>query len=522
MDTLDFSKATGWVAQWSEQATHNRQVVGPIPTPATVVTSTRTPQQIRETVRRYALEHGLLPPGPIVVAVSGGTDSTALLLLLADLAAELGLVLHVAHFDHRIRRTGAAEAQHVSDLSGSVGATIRIGRAERVPRSEDDARRARYAFLRRVAAERGATSIATGHTRDDQAETVLLHLTRGSGIAGLAAMRPSRDGIVRPLLTIGRAETTEVCHAAGIAPREDPSNRSLRYARNRIRRRVLPELAAVNPQVATALARLADAAAEIVEPLRREAGKALETATRDGEIDLAALDLSAAAHGDDVPRGDAVRSEALSLAWERATGRVLSARHRDALTGMAVRREGTMSLDLPGGRAVREYAVLRLHPGSDVAPNGSVADVDAGDPAGSAPPGDQALSLGGSVEWGGWTIGLVASDAPGGAISAPVARADAGGLVVRSRRAGDRMAGPFGPKVQDVLTDAKVPVRLRSRLPVIATRDGAVGWIPGVASAWNGVSDGYVLVARPPAAWPMRISSAGSRVASSEIDKEGH
>ncbi|HEY8830510.1 MAG TPA: tRNA lysidine(34) synthetase TilS, partial [Candidatus Limnocylindria bacterium] len=120
-------------------------------------------------------EHDLLPPGPLVVAVSGGADSTALLLLLTDLAPQLGLDLHVAHFDHRLRpRESAKDAQFVADLAQSRGATIRIGRAEKPPKSEDDARELRYAFLRRAAREVGATRIATGHTRDDQAETVLL------------------------------------------------------------------------------------------------------------------------------------------------------------------------------------------------------------------------------------------------------------------------------------------------------------------------------------------------------------
>lgn len=186
------------------------------------------PPQIRDAVRRFVAEHQLLPPGPVVIAVSGGADSTALLLILADLAPELGIVLHAAHFDHRIRSTGATDAQFVSDLAAQVGATIRIGRAETKPKSEDDARVARYEFLRRVAQERNGARIATGHTQDDQAETVLLHLARGSGITGLAGMRPERDGVVRPLLAIGRADTIATCVAAGIVPLEDPTNRSLR------------------------------------------------------------------------------------------------------------------------------------------------------------------------------------------------------------------------------------------------------------------------------------------------------
>lgn len=300
-------------------------------------------------MRRFALEHALLPPGAVVVAVSGGTDSTALLLLLADLAEDLALVIHVAHFDHRARRAGAQEAQFVADLAARVGATVRVGRAERATKGEDDARRARYEFLRRVAAEHNGARIATGHTRDDQAETVLLHAVRGSGIAGLSGMRPERDGVIRPLLAIGRAETAAVCAAAGVQPLEDPTNRSLRYARNRVRRKVMPELEAINPQASAALARLADAAAEVSGSQRSRAEALLAGATRDGTIALEAL-------GDDAP----LREEALAIAWERATGQTLSARHRTAIGAQAARSDGRATLDLPGGRLLREHSLLRI------------------------------------------------------------------------------------------------------------------------------------------------------------------
>lgn len=313
------------------------------------MTSSPSAQQIRETVRRFALGHDLLRPGSLVAAVSGGADSTALLLLLAELAADIGIVLHVAHFDHRLRRGGAADAQFVSDLAARAGATIRVGRAETPSKSEDDARRARYAFLERVAADRRAYAVATGHTRDDQAETVLLHLTRGAGIGGLAGMRPSREGIVRPLLCLSREDTVAVCAAAGVTPREDPTNRSLKFARNRIRRRVLPELARINPQAAAALARIADAAADMAASQRARATALLDAAQRDGSIDLAALGADAA-----------LREEALAVAWERATGHVLTARHRDAVAAQAARADGQGSLDLPGGRLIRERRTLRI------------------------------------------------------------------------------------------------------------------------------------------------------------------
>jgi tRNA(Ile)-lysidine synthase len=162
-------------------------------------------------------------------------------------------------------------------------------------------------------------------------------------------MRPSRDGIVRPLLCIGRAETAEVCRTAGIAPREDPTNRSLRFARNRIRRKVLPELAAINPQVTSALARIADAAADIASSQRERAAALLDASTTDGAIDLDALGMDGV-----------LREEALAIAWERATGHVLTARHRAAVAAQAARGDGQAALDLPGGRLIREHRSVRI------------------------------------------------------------------------------------------------------------------------------------------------------------------
>ena len=426
------------------------------------------PRKPIQTVRQFARDHALVRPGPLLVAVSGGTDSTALLLVLAELAAAEGLVLHVAHFDHRTRpRASAADAQHVADLAARCGATIRIGRAEAKPASEDAARTARYAFLRRVAAEIGATAIATGHTRDDQAETVLLHAARGSGLAGLAAMRPSREGIVRPLLCLGREDTKAICAGAGVAPREDPTNRSLTFARNRVRHKVMPELAKLNPRAGEALARLASAAAEALDALQQFAERSLASA-RDGDaIDLARL------------AGDpTVREEALAIAWERATGRALAARARQALAEEASRTDGSASLDLPGGRALREYGRLRIVPSSSS--QRSAAD----DVRGAAPQADVALEPDRAVQWGAWTLLLSRGNAadPDGWIAVAAAPVPHTGLRVRARRPGDRMAGETRAKLQDVLTDAKIPARDRDARPLVVTTSGEVWWVPEVTS----------------------------------------
>ncbi len=410
--------------------------------------ATPTPRDIVSTVRSFARRHDILRPGPLVVAVSGGADSTALVLILAELADGFGLVLHVAHFDHRTRpRAAAADAAFVAEIAARIGAPIRVGRAERAPKSEDEARGARYEFLRRVAKEVGATAIATGHTIDDQAETVLLHLTRGSGLAGLAGMRPLREGIARPLLGIARSDTLAICRAAKIKPREDPSNRSLRFARNRVRAKVLPELAKINPQVRAALARFADAAAEMEERVSGEA----DTVTGP-VIDIRAL-----------PDDDALRQRALADAWRAATGRTLGARHRAALASLTRSVEGSRWIDLPGGAAQREYGELRL-----------ARPVAADEPLGPLP-----LGRGSSVMWHGWRISLdMAAD--GASQRGGVDRASSDRLVVRARRAGDRLGR--NRKLQDLFVDAKVPARLRATWPVVAL-DDVVLWVPGLSPA---------------------------------------
>ncbi|TME29201.1 MAG: tRNA lysidine(34) synthetase TilS [Chloroflexi bacterium] len=391
-----------------------------------------TPSAIRATVRDYIRMHQIFRPGPLIVAVSGGADSTALLLVLAELADELGIVPHVAHFDHRTQPARSAEdADFVAKLANRIGAPVRIGRAERATKSEDDARRARYTFLRRAAAEIGATAIATGHTRDDQAETVLLHLARGSGLAGLAGIRPIRDGLARPLLCIGRAETIAVCRAARIRPRADPTNRSLVFARNRVRHRVIPELAKINPRVAEAVARLADAAA--------------------------------------------------AIAWLRTTGQTLGKRHRDALIKLTATTDGSSSIDLPGGRALREYATLRI-----------VTDVtdDASDPPTS-------LEVGRTIHWNGWSVSLGTREpaVPGAEGSVPKTLLRR--LVVRSRADGDRTLLTPRRKLQDLFVDAKIPAAQRARWPVFASPDG-VWWVPGIMAPPPATANGTRLAVAAP------------------------
>jgi tRNA(Ile)-lysidine synthase len=439
-------------------------------------------------VRDYIRAHQIFTPGPVVVAVSGGADSTALLLILAALADELGIVIHVAHFDHRTRpKQSAEDADFVARLANRVGAPIRVGRADKPTKTEDAARTARYEFLRRAVSEIGATAIATGHTRDDQAETVLLHLTRGSGLAGIAGMRPLREGIARPLLAIGRKDTVAICRAARIRPRTDPTNRSLKFARNRVRLEVLPELAKINPRATEAIARLADAAAELQTDDDREIAEALARARDNDAIHLAAL-------------GPNVRSRALALAWRDATGRALGARHRKALEELSASEEGSRSLDLPGGRAIREYGLLRIV--------GDDSSVERSDPA-------TPIELGREIIWNDWRV-LLGGPAPtNGAQEAAVPKNLIRKLIVRERHDGDRMASRPRKKLQDVFTDAKIPASQRNRWPVIASEDG-VWWVPGLTEPPKTEGGTRLAVAAPAhfgnELWDTRVRQVASKV----------
>lgn len=244
----------------------------------------RATRGLQRRVHRNLLD--ALGPGEgrgIVVALSGGPDSSALLLALAEGRERTGWNPLAVHVDHGIaaeaqRRQFRRAAARAAELAGvalelrSVDAPQR--ERERGAGIEAAAREVRYEALAAVAREVGAGGIAAAHTRDDQAETVLLRILRGAQLDGLAGIRPlapvpygdsgdAREGrpdllLVRPMLTLTRAETTAICAAWDFAPVQDPANRDLRHLRNRVRRELLPRLRELNPQIDAALARLAD------------------------------------------------------------------------------------------------------------------------------------------------------------------------------------------------------------------------------------------------------------------------
>jgi tRNA(Ile)-lysidine synthase len=471
---------------------------------------------VRERVQRkvtHAVEaHALWPAGATVVAaVSGGADSLCLLGVLLDLR-ERGHPLAptevvVAHLDHGLRgEAGGADVRFVAALAGEMGLRCVAERADvaALARSERcsleaAARQARYAFLRRVAAAVGAARICTGHTRDDQAETVLLHFLRGSGLAGLAGMAPLAGEIARPLLEVTRAETEAYCAARGWQPRADASNADLRFARNRVRHELLPLLERYNPNLRETLARNAALIAADERFLEARTDAAWPIVVRDDSPDVVELDLVALRAQPLALRHRLLRRVAHSLAGQQYG---LEARHVELLDTFLCQDTAGSALDLPGSLAAHlgydTLAFARRTAGRSTGPIGARAGA-------SADIGARELPVPGVVELPeqGWRVRAWLSDTlpgldPGphdgaAGVSEPllpslervgnnadVGRAEqrayldadlAGApLFVRTWRPGDRFR-PLGmaheKKLQDFFADAKVPRELRHRLPLV-------------------------------------------------------
>lgn len=222
-------------------------------------------------VRRTLNERGLMTRGArVLVACSGGPDSAALLFALSALTSELDLVLEVASVDHGLRVDAAKDVECAHAQAQQVAVPFHALRVEVAGTGslQAAARDARYAALRALAAQTGATRIAVGHTQDDQAETVLLRLLRGTGLPGLSAIAPLReDGVVRPLIDCRRAEALAYAQQQGVPIARDPSNQDPAFSRVRVREELLEWLVREDPQVIGHLATVADDARDTQEAL---------------------------------------------------------------------------------------------------------------------------------------------------------------------------------------------------------------------------------------------------------------
>jgi len=293
----------------------------------------------------------------LLVACSGGPDSLALAAGAAHVAREVGLSYAAVVVDHGLQERSADVADTARRTLVGLGyvdvAVVGVAVVADGSGPEAVAREARYAALRAECSTRGAT-LLLGHTRDDQAETVLLGLARGSGARSLAGMAVRGDGRLRPLLGLPRTTTLACCAELGLDPWMDPHNVDRAYARVRVRAQVLPVLeAALGPGVAGALARSAEllrADADLLDELAAQATAGVE---RDGGLDcgrLAALPT-------------ALRTRVL-LGWVRALGsRDVSADHVAAVDALVMRWHGQGPIHLPGVRVARTDGLLRAWSG---------------------------------------------------------------------------------------------------------------------------------------------------------------
>ena len=306
-------------------------------------------QRVRRTIER----HALCPPGTrVLIGLSGGSDSVALLFLLRDLAENGNFsVAGLAHLNHRLRATAHRDEAFCRELAGRVGLRIVVQNEDvkayargRNLSVEDAARRIRYDFMEQTADALAADRIAVGHTQDDQAETFLLKLIRGAGLAGLAGIHPRRGRVIRPLLDVSRADLRRYLAGRGERWIDDESNDDLDNPRNRIRHVVLRELdcaagGATRPAIARA-AGLAREDAEWLDELAARRYEELAVETQDGlAIETAAL------LAEPPPLRRRVLLRALRVA---AGGREVALDHVEA--AMAALAGTAGGADIPGAR----------------------------------------------------------------------------------------------------------------------------------------------------------------------------
>ena len=418
--------------------------------------------------RRFVQRKLLARPGErVLIAVSGGVDSVVLLHLFKQTAAQLRVEIEAAHFDHAIREASAADAEWVAGLCEAWGIRLWQARSPVELPSEAAARQARYRFLALTAQRTGAHRIATAHHADDQVETVIFRVLRGTGMSGLAGIPLRRGRIIRPLLRFTKAEIQEYAATHRLSFREDETNSTERYARNRIRRAVLPILQTVNPAAPRAILALARHAARTERAWRSIVEDALERVVLPSEkrdIELAR---------DILLEYDAEIRARVLRALLRRVGVVPEKRTLRQLLHFIKQARSGSHFDVNGViRVERAYQALRITRAPEQYAEGDVHIAECG--AGTA-----AFEASG-IEW---QVRWVTSqdEAPG-----EVGRFDCAALqfplTLRTWRPGDRMQLSYGTKkLKKLFAEHRIPFHARAAVPILVDGTGRVLWVVGVA-----------------------------------------
>ena len=395
------------------------------------------------------------PNRRLVLAVSGGLDSMALLRAMLDAAPSR--IAAVATFDHGTGAAASLAVRHVRAIARNAGvrfATARVDKSAPHPEGREAGwRMARYAFLHSTAARLGA-AVATAHTADDQVETVLLRILRGSGARGLAALYADSP-IVRPFLGVRRASLEAFLRRAGASWIDDPSNGSPAYARNRVRHDLLPALRGVDASFDAGLLSVARRAAALRREVEAFVDVVLSPRVRDGCLVVASRELM----GYD--------ADSHAMLWPALAGRVglaLDARGIRRIASFASSHPCGGSIPLAGGwslEATRDAYILRRQ----VVPVALSATV---------------LPSAGSLAWGDFHFRVVTGPVTASPWGASISMA--GGAVVRQWRPGDRLEAAEGQqprRVKRYLSDAGIQGAARTGWPVVVAGHDIV-WIPGV------------------------------------------
>ncbi len=434
--------------------------------------------------------------GLIVVGVSGGTDSLALLHLLAGLRQSLGIQLHAATLDHGLRGdAGADDARFVAAIAQRWDIPVTVGYADvraladaRHVSIEAASRAARYDFLATVARDTSADRVAVAHNADDQVETVLLHLLRGSGVSGLAGMayRAPLPGhpdllLIRPLLDRSRAALDAYCQEHDLQPRHDASNDDQRYTRNRLRHDLIPHLRDLSPQIERRLLQLAGIAAVEDGYLTTALHAAVEsqvkrTADRVSLPRVVFVDLH-----------PALQLRFIITALAELDAADAATIHLRAAADLALTGPVGAVAQFPHGLRLRvDYADIHLERAEAELP--SSADVLL--PADAVIP----VAVAGVTSIEAWRIEMRRTPMGTAAVGLNI---PAGATVVlRGRRTGDRFAPPgldgHTQKLSKWMIDCKVPRDLRDRVPLLVVDDqiAAIYWREWVVSVHFSVMTG--------------------------------
>ncbi len=417
---------------------------------------------------------GLLPEGSaITVAISGGLDSVALLDLLEGLSERWGWSLSAAHFDHRMREESGADADWVQAFCERRNVPHQMGRSPVVPGNEAEARELRYEFLERARGELGARWLATAHQADDQVETVLFRLLRGSGLHGLAGIPARRPpGIVRPLLPFWRAEIADHARARGLECLTDPTNLDVSITRNRIRHELIPEIEAnVDPDIRRQLYRLSELAgraARVVDRIGENAVRNLVLEASENRIVVARTGFLAYDTG--------VRAHLLRLLAARVGPRPGRVGTRVALEFINTCPSGRR-IQLAGGIVIRREFDRLIFERRSVGESARDGELVISDASG----GEADVRIAGLSWRVRWALGAPEGDMGGGEESAYFDPSELRfPLTVRGWQPGDRIRLPTGTrKLKKVFVDRKVGGSERGGHPLLTDSRGVL-WVVGL------------------------------------------